>query len=143
MMYKLRITPACAGRRKSLTNALNISWDHPRRCGEKGGMYNVEGYGTGSPLQVRGEVSVRADFCKRFGITPAGAGRSLSCSLFRLQSKDHPRGCGEKCDVMLHLFHSLGSPPRVRGEDLRTVFTDKRMRITPAGAGRSLIGDDN
>ena len=69
------ITPACAGKRATTGIPARRRRDHPRVCGEKGGI-----------------LSVQRD-CPR--ITPACAGKSTARRAY-LFFWDHPRMCGEK-----------------------------------------------
>ena len=52
------------------------------------------------------------------GITPAYAGKSAPETVYHIKEK--------------------GSPPPMRGKDLRANQKDRRSRITPAYAGKSL-----
>ena len=45
--------------------------------------------------------------------------------------------CGEKCPPTAQICERLGSPPRVRGEELVEIAENAEKRITPACAGRS------
>ena len=49
----------------------------------------------GSPPQVRGKLFL--NFCRNLdsGITPAGAGKTVTSLLRHNRLKDHPRRCGE------------------------------------------------
>ena len=52
----------------------------------------------------------------KYGITPAGAGKtcySLGCVC---TNEDHPRRCGENDMLTLTDYFRLGSPPQVRGK---------------------------
>ena len=73
---RARITPACAGKRKSCAAQKTSAWDHPRMCGEKLGVALLALAFKGSPPHVRGK------------------GASKECGADRTQ--DHPRMCGEK-----------------------------------------------
>ena len=71
-------------------------------------------------------------------ITPAYAGKSnimVSNSSF---SKDHPRLCGEKSDMLEKITWNLGSPPPMRGKEDTRKNQRFIKRITPAYAGKSL-----
>ena len=75
----------------------------------------------------------------RFWITPACAGKSRRKTTDRFCSRDHPRVCGEKGHGSELRGRQVGSPPRVRGKEVRTQRSDIRSRITPAHAGKSSI----
>ena len=71
----------------------------------------------GSPPRMRGKVFVNFYGRPPVGITPAYAGKRASRCSFGMDSRDHPRVCGEK-----NMFRKLeskreGSPPRMRGKD--------------------------
>ncbi len=53
-----RITPACAGKRRSDWIIRSIYWDHPRVCGEKMFGKNSNIQDVGSPPRMRGKVFV-------------------------------------------------------------------------------------
>ena len=91
----------------------------------------------GSPPRMRGKVSELVDGCCRRGITPAYAGKSGTPFSCHNENGDHPRVCGEKCELVFSLVTLLGSPPRMRGK-ARGAWDDKaRKGITPAYAGKS------
>ena len=52
-------------------------------------------------------------------------------------SGDHPRVCGEKILFTYRSDFQLGSPPRMRGKDLRPLADGVDHGITPAYAGKS------
>ena len=92
----------------------------------------------GSPPRMRGKVFVNFYGRPPVGITPAYAGKRASRCSFGMDSRDHPRVCGEK-----NMFRKLeskreGSPPRMRGKALRYVVVNTIVGITPAYAGKRL-----
>ena len=70
------ITPACAGKSKRGKPRFQRSEDHPRVCGEKGGLVEDTETGTGSPPRVRGKGHAWRQHSLSPGITPACAGKS-------------------------------------------------------------------
>ena len=70
------------------------------------------------------------------GITPAYAGKRISCSSICPPGRDHPRVCGEKTDLTFALIRVKGSPPRMRGKELSSIVKLPPHRITPAYAGK-------
>ena len=90
------ITPAYAGKRTGSRTTRRWRKDHPRVCGEKN-QFNVSKCPTrGSPPRMRGKVPDGHFPGQIIRITPAYAGKSPSKPYRWLQSRDHPRVCGEK-----------------------------------------------
>ena len=94
------------------------SKDHPRRCGENVPEPNHVYELPGSPPQVRGKLFEIEQGKVTFGITPAGAGKTIN---------DAYAGQAQ-----------AGSPPQVRGKRALTAVAVGTVRITPAGAGKTL-----
>ena len=74
--HKLRITPACAGKRSSKSGLTMWSKDHPRVCGEKGFKLQETAIRPGSPPRVRGKGLKNPGVAFARRITPACAGKS-------------------------------------------------------------------
>ncbi len=72
---KIRITPACAGKRPLAMRPKIGARDHPRVCGEKTRGAVIAWLIMGSPPRVRGKVHVRETLPRGGGITPACAGK--------------------------------------------------------------------
>ncbi len=116
LSFKLRITPACAGKTHSPPRKALARKDHPRVCGEnhtKGGHRNEK---IGSPPRVRGKQPFEQCVANEVRITPACAGKTPKRSISLNVTGDHPRVCGENLCLHLRDFHTRGSPPRVRGK---------------------------
>ena len=73
------------------------------------------------------------------GITPAGAGKTYYELYNSQRLQDHPRRCGENDDIQPEFPNVVGSPPQVRGKRIRSVFSCFAIRITPAGAGKTIF----
>ena len=132
-----RITPAGAGKSTNNGFGSTLFKDHPRRCGEKfsiGLQYHKR---TGSPPQVRGKVLISSGMKLPDRITPAGAGKRSIFFYHCRDFRDHPRRCGEKCRLHRQIAQKAGSPPQVRGKVYFPTLTFQKIRITPAGAGKS------
>ena len=119
LLPKHRITPACAGKRGQRVSAGNRKQDHPRMCGEKARTLIVQDEPQGSPPHVRGKVKENQTLWYEDRITPACAGKSYIRLALLHPTWDHPRMCGEKQLVAELPKTSLGSPPHVRGKDIR------------------------
>ena len=134
------ITPARAGKSSSRLSALGTRRDHPRACGEKCISPFAHAVTSGSPPRVRGKGPPSPVHARRFGITPARAGKRYYCNTWYKQEWDHPRACGEKLPSARAIADQGGSPPRVRGKEIRRRAPRKWSRITPARAGKSQSG---
>ncbi len=90
------ITPAYAGKRRSIGRLSQPTRDHPRVCGEKCSSVRSASHRRGSPPRMRGKDLPFTCDCESTGITPACAGKSLRPDNNPSTSWDHPRVCGEK-----------------------------------------------
>ena len=71
-------------------------------------------------------------------ITPAGAGKTSRLNRKTNRERDHPRRCGENYTDCERRARHEGSPPQVRGKRSRTQTDTQQIRITPAGAGKTM-----
>ena len=133
---RVRITPACAGKRRQWPFTSGKTGDHPRVCGEKADAVLAFQGDVGSPPRVRGKDFLL--FVKRAGngITPACAGKSPAMQGSISVGKDHPRVCGEKVRRETGCAWAVGSPPRVRGKEPGITAALVQAGITPACAGK-------
>ena len=111
-----RITPAGAGKTLKQKRQYAVNEDHPRRCGENISDPACCSSIKGSPPQVRGKPERNISGRSGFGITPAGAGKTLSLFFPPQLRQDHPRRCGENRIFNFLFCHRYGSPPQVRGK---------------------------
>ena len=79
-----RITPACAGKRKTLYKIITRTADHPRMRGEKYLDYIIHHFNVGSPPHARGKVKEDKLPFRLDRITPACAGKSVRQAVVRL-----------------------------------------------------------
>ena len=114
--------------------------DHPRMCGEKGGLKIRSETRRGSPPHVRGKDGTCPALTVVEGITPACAGKSTSRTSWVTTPSDHPRMCGEKRDLFPAAWSYAGSPPHVRGKGVTRPMMPGSSRITPACAGKRVHG---
>ena len=96
IVVELGITPAYAGKRRSIGRLSQPTRDHPRVCGEKCSSVRSASHRRGSPPRMRGKVFIGQVCIAPKGITPACAGKSLRPDNNPSTSWDHPRVCGEK-----------------------------------------------
>ena len=88
---------------------------------------------------MRGKPVAKQLWHRRVGITPAGAGKTLPRPTSSATFWDHPRRCGENCLKKSESRKKTGSPPQVRGKQVRTRTNAFCNRITPAGAGKTCL----
>ena len=112
-----RITPACAGKTRSVSSLAHCYGDHPRVCGKNSSEILSSMYRSGSPPRVREKLQLWQVKDRGIGITPACAGKTGLYVLTRKIKRDHPRVCGKN------------QPAR----KLRHL----NARITPACAGKT------
>ncbi len=120
--WRLRFTPACAGKSRKCQPD-KLQWPvHPRMCGEKAACCSAAICAAGSPPHVRGKGHRRGSraTCRRF--TPACAGKRQPCARSLSVQRVHPRMCGEKSGSTSITRVLLGSPPHVRGKAKCTSF---------------------
>ena len=85
---------------------------------------------------MRGKAAFNAGTMSYARITPAYAGKSRRSLKTRPVIWDHPRLCGEKTPLG-KLYEILrGSPPPMRGKGQDICEQIKKIRITPAYAGK-------
>ena len=110
------VSPAYAGKRRTIPRRRSAAPDHPRVCGEKGDGSSAAAAEPGSPPRMRGKVLLSPFFQPMPGITPAYAGKRVFASTRLCNSRDHPRMCGEKKNCLERGGEKAGSPPHVRGK---------------------------
>ena len=109
------IIPAYAGNTDCNGWAGKHVWDHPRVCGEHPSIAWAISISPGSSPRMRGTRHVSSRRVVRMGIIPAYAGNTFCGASNHMQSRDHPRVCGEHIH-RLHLERAyIGSSPRMRG----------------------------
>ena len=131
------ITPAGAGKTCAPAHKDCNRQDHPRRCGENYTGRTRAPHEQGSPPQVRGKLGDKSNQSAPFGITPAGAGKTVLSTSDGRRGRDHPRRCGENLSGKTPPPTTPGSPPQVRGKLHKETVWAAAQRITPAGAGKT------
>ena len=87
---------------------------------------------------MRGKPAHGGDAVGYNGITPAGAGKTRHPCCAERNVWDHPRRCGENPTKNKRCLILSGSPPQVRGKPSLPQIQPTCVRITPAGAGKTL-----
>ena len=110
------VSPAYAGKRRTIPRRRSAAPDHPRVCGEK--LYpicsSIDLWG--SPPRMRGKAKEEPYRPCHPGITPACAGKRKTAWKGEGKKQDHPRMCGEKHRSVGLPKSRVGSPPRMRGK---------------------------
>ena len=130
-----RIIPADAGSTRRKSHSTRGFGDHPRGCGEHGGIDNFTSSRMGSSPRMRG--ALRRILLNQLykGIIPADAGSTPSRQYPGATRKDHPRGCGEHEAASSDMSSEWGSSPRMRGAPHRFWERVDGRGIIPADAG--------
>ena len=132
------ITPAHAGKSRTLLIASDGYRDHPRTRGEKVQVFHLWAVHQGSPPHTRGKAKAFDYTALPDRITPAHAGKSTPFLKMKTGSWDHPRTRGEKRPALLRAGLPRGSPPHTRGKEHLHEPEPHGIGITPAHAGKSL-----
>ena len=74
----LRITPACAGKTRSINDDGLFEQDHPRVCGKNFQIRMLKIAREGSPPRVREKRDLLTYKLEGWGITPACAGKTCN-----------------------------------------------------------------
>ena len=85
---------------------------------------------------MRGKASSRSSSVWAIGITPAYAGKRTPFPQISALAWDHPRLCGEKGFGLFPQPLYIGSPPPMRGKEIKSINPRPARRITPAYAGK-------
>ncbi len=94
--FRIRITPACAGKSMGARPAERRFEDHPRMRGEKVVVFIWITVKQGSPPHARGKAGILTTAGQQLRITPACAGKREARARRRSRAGDHPRMRGEK-----------------------------------------------
>ena len=119
---------------------LDNAMDHPRACGENSLLDKNSALSIGSPPRMRGKPRFTHKIVGNGRITPAHAGKTNVENSKLCNHRDHPRACGENYLYQQGQPAPEGSPPRMRGKPYIVAFVKPLQRITPAHAGKTLLG---
>ena len=108
--------------------------------GEKAFLFSRGAPPWGSPPRGRGKDAVLVAALLHDRITPAWAGKRRCTARREPASRDHPRVGGEKLPSIISCIVQPGSPPRGRGKGLFSTIPGGCPGITPAWAGKRLLG---
>ena len=136
----VRLTPACAGKTNPRSPTPACPTAHPRMRGEDTSSPFRETAMSGSPPHARGRRSRGDRPVKRCRLTPACAGKTRRPRSERGHLPAHPRMRGEDSCGASPSVSSTGSPPHARGRCWRTRRGGLLCRLTPACAGKTVVG---
>ena len=131
------ITPAHAGKTRSVPTIVGASSDHPRACREDMKPPSKTFTVSGPPPRMRGRRQARPEYHGHPGTTPAHAGKTSPPSTVCVRCWDHPRACGEDGVSSDTGFCHPGPPPRMRGRQRATLRRTSTTGTTPAHAGKT------
>ena len=132
-----RITPAHAGKTIRSRPSCPRLEDHPRSRGENRPLCLSSSASQGSPPLTRGKRCCSSFQLPDLRITPAHAGKTGTPSAHAFGSADHPRSRGENHFQAVVGRGEVGSPPLTRGKQFYVSEPKRRLRITPAHAGKT------
>ena len=135
--FKLRNTPACAGKTQNRRDTDGPSKEHPRLRGEnlKAPIGTLAVQGT--PPLARGKHGPLLQTQQMVGNTPACAGKTWSPAPDSTNGWEHPRLRGENDQALNGSNVRSGTPPLARG-NLAFPWAGMSMsRNTPACAGKT------
>ena len=113
--------------------------DHPHACGDKSNeFFNFFQY-LGSSPRVWGQVAIELSSVIRQRIIPTRVGTSIYFFTFNKFIQDHPHACGDKKRKENSDAISLGSSPRVWGQEIAKNPLTSCFRIIPTRVGTRLL----
>ena len=86
---------------------------------------------------MRGKRVSFVDVVTCVRLIPAGAGKTQTLIKYASKSAAHPRRCGENLDGQTRPAQNPGSSPQVRGKLVISSPFSMRVRLIPAGAGKT------
>ena len=131
------IIPTRVGTSKIRLSRSENTQDHPHACGDKRLYVGYCSHWLGSSPRVWGQETACFMFGTQDRIIPTRVGTRRSARIYLFLPTDHPHACGDKTYVISVLLFSIGSSPRVWGQDVRYVNISKRIGIIPTRVGTS------
>ena len=136
LVYRMRITPAWAGKRENRRCQGVGDADHPRVGGEKLKSGPILWKRWGSPPRGRGKVEPTNQDGKEPRITPAWAGKSIRSRPETAGRRDHPRVGGEKIGRKTPAPALAGITPAWAGK------RERKVRDAAAGKDHPRVGGE-
>ena len=137
MIYKdnNRIIPTRVGTSQTDFSASAYLEDHPHACGDKGNFSKILSHEAGSSPRVWGQVCTLRAVTVGAGIIPTRVGTRKGRKQLFFSVRDHPHACGDKIPVLVTVAFSLGSSPRVWGQEVGSKCYTNCVRIIPTRVG--------
>ena len=110
---------------------------HPRVCGERNFLNDLEDALIGSSPRVRGTLCAKSSGEANRRFIPACAGNAQRVHITGRSVPVHPRVCGERAILVGVPLYDGGSSPRVRGTHARAQTGHINDRFIPACAGNA------
>ncbi len=133
----VRLIPAGAGRTLHYAASALSPWAHPRWRGEDLTIHFHATSCPGSSPLARGGPSATIRTLRIAGLIPAGAGRTHARGENSCAPTAHPRWRGEDHSTLRVRVPMFGSSPLARGGHHHPHGGHCRVRLIPAGAGRT------
>ena len=123
------------GTRQSALEGKVQWWDHPHAYGDKTQTRYAVSVTQGSSPRVWGQGSGVILSPMLSGIIPTRMGTSRLCAIIDRSCRDHPHAYGDKLICPRNSTLSMGSSPRVWGQEGHTAVPSACSRIIPTRMG--------
>ena len=114
-------------------------WDHPHACGDKVEKAGFTSTVKGSSPRVWGQGYDATAVSIGKGIIPTRVGTSRLAPTYKVVVLDHPHACGDKTAKQIDDYFTMGSSPRVWGQETATKKPLHNKRIIPTRVGTSVL----
>ena len=135
-----RLIPAHAGKTSGRGLRTNAGPAHPRSRGENGHTKGTVKCTSGSSPLTRGKPDGKLRTSNMSRLIPAHAGKTTWYLVPLFGTTAHPRSRGENGQDERGPLAPRGSSPLTRGKRRGGVETERRSRLIPAHAGKTLLG---
>ena len=136
-----RLIPAHAGKTPRSRAFRGCLRAHPRSRGENTAKPVEAGWAEGSSPLTRGKHVVPKLGTRFSGLIPAHAGKTRPAPASTIRREAHPRSRGENPFHRRAPHRSTGSSPLTRGKRFCPPHGGRFVRLIPAHAGKTTVGD--
>ena len=130
-----RIIPTRVGTRIHQRAYAALLQDHPHACGDKLIDCQILDYCVGSSPRVWGQAITTAAIATAARIIPTRVGTRMGGVIKQAGDRDHPHACGDKFSTPVSGILTLGSSPRVWGQDRNGATCVTKSGIIPTRVG--------